>query len=34
MPRQEPVRYVDALARYYGAMGHPPYRWTINEDAP
>ena len=31
---QEPVRYVDALAEYYGAMGHPPYRWTINEDAP
>ncbi len=30
----EPIRYVDALAEYYGAMGHPPYRWTINDDAP
>lgn len=30
----EPIRYVEALGRYYGAMGHPPYRWTINEDAP
>lgn len=32
--RTEPIRYVEGLARYYGAMGHPPYRWTINEDAP
>ena len=31
---QSPVRYVDALAEYYGAMGHEPYRWTINDDAP
>jgi len=30
----EPVRYVDELAAYYGAMGHPPYEWTINDDAP
>ena len=29
-----PIRYVEALARYYGSMGHPPYRWTINDDAP
>ena len=34
MTAQEPVKYVDALAEYYGAMGHPPYRWTVNEDAP
>ncbi|MCP5185578.1 MAG: hypothetical protein H6993_16555 [Pseudomonadales bacterium] len=31
---QPPVSYVDALARYYGAMGHPPYQWTINDSAP
>lgn len=31
---REPVRYVDALAAYYGSMGHPPYQWTINHDAP
>lgn len=31
---QPPVRYVDALAEYYGAMGHPPYHWTINDTAP
>ena len=30
----QPIRYVDALNDYYGAMGHPPYRWTVNEDAP
>ena len=34
MQTQEPVRYVDALASYYGSMGHPAYRWTVNEDAP
>lgn len=34
MPTQEPVKYVDALASHYGAMGHPPYKWTINGDAP
>jgi len=31
---REPVRYVEALASYYGSMGHPPYRWTINDTAP
>ena len=31
---QNPVRYVDALADFYGAQGHPPYRWSVNEDAP
>ena len=31
---QPPVRYVEGLARHYGAMGHPPYQWTINESAP
>ena len=30
----KPIRYVDALNDYYGAMGHPPYRWTVNETAP
>lgn len=30
----EPIRYVDALNEYYGAMGNPPYRWTVNETAP
>ncbi len=33
-PRTEPVRYVEGLARYYGAMGHPPYKWSIYQDAP
>ncbi len=31
---REPIRYVDALNDYYGAMGNPPYRWTVNETAP
>ena len=31
---QPPVRYVEGLARHYGAMGHPPYAWTINDSAP
>lgn len=26
----EPIRYVDALNRHYGAQGHPSYEWTIN----
>ncbi|MDA1076821.1 MAG: glycine/sarcosine/betaine reductase selenoprotein B family protein [Proteobacteria bacterium] len=30
----QPIKYVDALGEYYGSMGHPPYRWTINETAP
>jgi D-proline reductase (dithiol) PrdB len=30
----QPINYVDALESHYGAMGHPPYRWTINESAP
>ncbi len=29
-----PISYVEGLARHYGAMGHPPYQWTLNEDAP
>lgn len=29
-----PITYVDALARFYGAQGHPPYQWTLNHDAP
>jgi D-proline reductase (dithiol) PrdB len=28
------VRYVEGLASYYGSMGHPAYRWTINDAAP
>lgn len=31
---KEPIRYVDALNDYYGAMGNPPYKWTVNETAP
>ncbi|MFP6814103.1 MAG: glycine/sarcosine/betaine reductase selenoprotein B family protein [Pseudomonadales bacterium] len=31
---QEPVRYVEGLASYYGSLGHPAYRWSINETAP
>ena len=30
----EPIKYVDALNDYYGAMGHPAYQWTVNETAP
>jgi D-proline reductase (dithiol) PrdB len=30
----QPIRYVDALNEYYGGLGHPPYRWTINDTAP
>lgn len=26
----EPIRYVDALNRHYGAQGHGAYEWTIN----
>lgn len=30
----DPIKYVDALNDYYGAMGNPPYRWTVNATAP
>jgi D-proline reductase (dithiol) PrdB len=30
----EPIRYVDALAEKYGAMGFPPYDWSRYDDAP
>jgi D-proline reductase (dithiol) PrdB len=30
----EPVRYVDRLNARYRAQGFPPYRWTVNTDAP
>jgi D-proline reductase (dithiol) PrdB len=33
-PGRPPIDYVEGLARHYGAMGHPPYQWTINETAP
>jgi len=34
MSATEPIRYVEGLAKHYGSMGHPPYQWTINHDAP
>ena len=34
MSQPQPINYVDALIEYYGAMGHPPYQWTVNENAP
>ncbi|NOX49913.1 MAG: hypothetical protein GXP16_05165 [Gammaproteobacteria bacterium] len=30
----QPIKYVDALNEHYGAMGNPPYRWTVHETAP
>jgi len=30
----EPVRYVDRLNARYARQGFPPYRWTVNDDAP
>ena len=30
----DPIRYVDALAARYGAMGFPPYDWSRHDDAP
>lgn len=33
-PPTEPISYVDGLARYYGAMGHPAYQWSVFDDAP
>lgn len=32
--QRPPIDYVEALGRYYGAMGHPPYRWSVNDTAP
>lgn len=29
-----PVNYVEALNKHYGAMGHPPYKWTVNTSTP
>ena len=31
---REPIRYVEALVKHYGAMGHPAYQWTVNETSP
>ncbi len=31
---QEPVRYVERLNEQYQSLGYPPYRWTINTEAP
>ncbi len=33
-PTRPPIDYVEGLATYYGAQGHPPYQWTVNEAAP
>ncbi len=30
----EPVRYVERLNAFYASQGFPPYRWTVNADAP
>ena len=30
----EPIRYVDALNEKYGAMGFPPYKWSVHDSAP
>lgn len=30
----EPIKYVEALNRYYRSQGNPPYRWTVNDTAP
>ena len=30
----DPIRYVDALAARYGAMGFPTYDWSRHDDAP
>ena len=30
----EPIRYVDALNEKYGAMGFPPYKWSVHDTAP
>ena len=30
----EPIKYVDELNSHYRSLGHPAYRWTINDTAP
>jgi D-proline reductase (dithiol) PrdB len=30
----QPIRYIEVLERYYRSQGFPPYRWTVNGDAP
>ena len=30
----EPIRYADALNEKYGAMGFPPYKWSVHDSAP
>jgi D-proline reductase (dithiol) PrdB len=30
----EPIRYVERLEQLYRAQGFPPYKWTVNDDAP
>lgn len=30
----KPISYVEALRVHYGALGFPPYEWTVNDSAP
>jgi D-proline reductase (dithiol) PrdB len=30
----QPIRYVDTLNKHYAAQGHPPYQWSLYDDAP
>jgi D-proline reductase (dithiol) PrdB len=30
----KPIAYVERLNEFYRSRGSPPYRWTINDDAP
>ncbi len=30
----EPIAYVERLNDFYRSQGFPPYRWTVNADAP
>ncbi len=32
--KQEPIRYVELLDEQYQSLGYPPYRWTVNSEAP
>jgi len=31
---QPPVSYVDRLNEQYQSLGYPPYKWTVNTEAP
>ncbi|MDP6343193.1 MAG: glycine/sarcosine/betaine reductase selenoprotein B family protein [Alphaproteobacteria bacterium] len=30
----EPIDYVDKIDKAYQSQGYPPYRWSVNEEAP